>query len=340
MTVFDGPDRRTGFEAAALPAPRGPLSECVLAALRDEAPPRDPPPVLEPYGEDAQLTLYCLYELHYRGFAGVDAEREWDPDLLRVRRALERAFLAALRADVPPATTSSGRSPGCSPSRSTPRAPACRTTCSARRSLAAARVPRAPLALPPQGSRSAGLGDPATARGRPRRRWSPSSTTSTARATRSACTRGCSPAMMDALGLDDRYGAYLDAAPAATLAEVNLMSLCGLHRAVRGALVGQFATVELTSSPGSDRLVRAMHRLGLHADGVGVLRRAHRGRRRARAAHAPRCARPAAGRRAQLADDVVFGIRASTLLADRFDDQLLTAWSNPRTSLRHALSMG
>jgi hypothetical protein len=33
----------------------------------------------------------------------------------------------------------------------------------------------------------------------------------------------------------------------------------------------------------------------------------------------------------------VFGIRASTLLADRFGDHLLTAWSAERTSLRHAL---
>ena len=68
--------------------------------------------------------------------------------------------------------------------------------------------------------------------------------------------------MMDALGLSTAYGHYLDAAPAATLAEVNFMSLCGLHRRLRGALVGQFATVELTSSPGSERLVRAMRRLG------------------------------------------------------------------------------
>ena len=68
--------------------------------------------------------------------------------------------------------------------------------------------------------------------------------------------------MMGALGLSTAYGHYLDAAPAATLAEVNFMSLCGLHRRLRGALVGQFATVELTSSPGSERLVRAMRRLG------------------------------------------------------------------------------
>ena len=41
--------------------------------------------------EDAAIALWSLYELHYRGFAGVDPEREWDLDLLRVRRGLERA---------------------------------------------------------------------------------------------------------------------------------------------------------------------------------------------------------------------------------------------------------
>jgi hypothetical protein len=68
--------------------------------------------------------------------------------------------------------------------------------------------------------------------------------------------------MMTELGLCAEYGAYLDAVPAPTLAEVSFVSLCGLHRRLRGALIGQFATVELTSSPGSHRLVRAMRRLG------------------------------------------------------------------------------
>jgi hypothetical protein len=44
--------------------------------------------------------------------------------------------------------------------------------------------------------------------------------------------------MMTELGLCAEYGAYLDAAPAPTLAEVNFMSLCGLHRQLRGALIG------------------------------------------------------------------------------------------------------
>ena len=39
---------------------------------------------------------------------------------------------------------------------------------------------------------------------------------------------------MEALGLDGRYGAYLDS-PGPTLATVNLMSLFGLHRRWRGA---------------------------------------------------------------------------------------------------------
>jgi hypothetical protein len=53
------------------------------------------------YGDDLQLALYLCYELHYRGFAEVAAQREWDPDLLRVRSALEHRFLTALRADTP-----------------------------------------------------------------------------------------------------------------------------------------------------------------------------------------------------------------------------------------------
>ncbi len=59
---------------------------------------------------------------------------------------------------------------------------------------------------------------------------------------------------MTDLGLDTAYGRHLDAAPAEMLAVVNLMSLFGLHRELRGALVGHFAEVEITSSPGSRRL--------------------------------------------------------------------------------------
>ncbi|HYZ36721.1 MAG TPA: iron-containing redox enzyme family protein [Pseudonocardiaceae bacterium] len=143
--------------------------------------------------------------------------------------------------------------------------------------------------------------------------------------------------MMTELGLCAEYGVYLDAAPAPTLAEVNSCR-CGLHRQLRGALIGQFATVELSSSPGSHRLVGAMRRLGdspaaiefyaehIEADAVheqlvrhGVIA-------------------PLLAAKPQLAADMVFGIQASILLADQLSHLLLLrAWTRNRSTLRHPL---
>jgi hypothetical protein len=53
---------------------------------------------------------------------------------------------------------------------------------------------------------------------------------------------------MEAAGLDSTYGAYLDQIPSMTLATVNLMSMFGLHRRLRGAIVGHLALFEMTSS--------------------------------------------------------------------------------------------
>jgi hypothetical protein len=96
--------------APALPVPRGPLSTAVLDTLRGSATAsatQIKSCILEradPYGEDLQLALYCCYELHYRGFAGVADDLEWDPGLLAIRRQLEQSFLAALRSEVPGGT--------------------------------------------------------------------------------------------------------------------------------------------------------------------------------------------------------------------------------------------
>ena len=54
----------------------------------------------DPYGIDVQLTLYVCYELHYRGFAGVDDGWEWNPGLLHLRAQLEDAFLSGVQRDV------------------------------------------------------------------------------------------------------------------------------------------------------------------------------------------------------------------------------------------------
>ena len=84
-----------------LPEPRGELSAWLNDTLRGPALMLNDPPVIRPVDpltdEDFQLSLYTLYELHYRGFEGVDADWEWEPSLLAVRGDLERTFEDALR---------------------------------------------------------------------------------------------------------------------------------------------------------------------------------------------------------------------------------------------------
>src|SRR4028119_1933351 len=86
-----------------LPEPRGPISALMQALLfgrTDAGSAAAAVGSADPYGDDLQLALYVAYELHYRGFAGVADEQEWDPDVLALRTALERRFLGALRAEV------------------------------------------------------------------------------------------------------------------------------------------------------------------------------------------------------------------------------------------------
>jgi hypothetical protein len=322
-------------EAPPLPQPRGPLSAAVVSALRRG--PEVLPPVddADPYGEDLQLALYCLYEMHYRGFAGVPDEREWDPALVTMRVAAEQRFLDALRSELTPSDDVDaelgallvepveGSGPSWHLAKAGERWQVREYV--AHRSLYHLKEadPQAWVIARLDGPAKAalvtvehdeyGAGDPDRMHAR------------------------LFADMMRALDLDDAYGAYLDAAAAETLAEVNFMSLCGLRRALRGALVGQFATVELTSSPGSDRLVRAMRRLELpdaaiafyaeHVEADAVHEQLVR-----RGVIAPLLAAEPA-----LAADVVFGIRASGLLADRFAEHLLARWTHGRPTLRQPL---
>ena len=98
MATKNATSRARHGTAAELPSPRGPVSAALIAAL-DRQPGAssevfDGLPFVDDvlYGEDAPLALYVLYELHYRGFAGVDDEWEWDANALRLRARLERSF--------------------------------------------------------------------------------------------------------------------------------------------------------------------------------------------------------------------------------------------------------
>ncbi|MGW6745510.1 iron-containing redox enzyme family protein, partial [Streptomyces sp. NPDC055025] len=140
--------------------------------------------------------------------------------------------------------------------------------------------------------------------------------------------------LMTDLGLDTGYGHYLDAAPADVLATVNMMTLFGLRRALRGALVGHFACVEVTSSPGARRLAAAMRR----TEAGPAAERFYAEHVEADAVHEQVVRREVIG--GLLADeprleaDVAFGADATVFLENRLGARLLDAWRTGRSALR------
>jgi hypothetical protein len=141
---------------------------------------------------------------------------------------------------------------------------------------------------------------------------------------------------MRALGLDDDYGAYLDAIPGTTLATVNLMSLFGLHRRWRGAIVGHLAGFEISSPVPNRRYANGLRRLGLGADATDFFDE----HVEADSVHENIAAYDLAGGLATaepaLAPDILFGVRCLLELERRFAASLLAAWERGTSSLRAA----
>jgi Iron-containing redox enzyme len=327
-----------------LPAANGPLSMAVRRSLTEPAP-RDQLTRIgasvrdsDPYGLDLQLALYMCYELHYRGFAGVDPDWEWNPGLLHLRGQMERAFLAGVRRDVghiEPDQT------------------------------AAAEMDALTIESPEGTGPSYWLRDSGTweqmreyfvhrslyhlKEGDPHA-WAIPRLTGQAKASFVAIEfdeygggRGqhvhqqLFADLLTAAGLDCAYLAYLDDVPAESLAAVNLMSMFGLHRQLRGAAVGHFASTEITSSPGSRRLVEALQRLGAPDECIAF----YREHVEADAVHEQVVRHDVVGnlvaREPQLDSDVVFGIRAHAVVEDRLADTLMASWTTGQTSLRRPL---
>ncbi|GGF49829.1 hypothetical protein GCM10011519_24750 [Marmoricola endophyticus] len=84
-----------------LPDPVGPLSRRAHALLRGAH--RAPGPLELPEAGsftedlDAQLALWLIHQLSYRGYDDVDDDLEWSPAVVTLRRGLESAFEAELR---------------------------------------------------------------------------------------------------------------------------------------------------------------------------------------------------------------------------------------------------
>jgi hypothetical protein len=324
-----------------LPEPRGPISEALLAALAGA--PGGLGPLPDAAGpaeadEDLQLALYCCYELHYRGLPGVDERWEWEPSLLSGRRALEAAFEAAIeRLAGPPEGD-------CAPEEldlalreladaddapSLSRYVEREATCEQLRELL---IHRSAYQLKEADPHSWAIprlsGAPKAALveiqadeyggGRPER----------------IHARLFADAMA-AIGLDPTYGAYLDRLPARTLATVNLMSLFGLHRRLRGAVVGHLALFEMTSSLPNARYARGIRRLGFDDPAATGFFDEHV---EADAVHENIAAVDLAGGLARqepaLTAQILWGARALLAVEGAWAGELLGAWEAGASSLR------
>src|SRR5579859_1190659 len=139
---------------------------------------------------------------------------------------------------------------------------------------------------------------------------------------------------MRALGLNSEYGAYLDLIPGVTLATVNLMSLFGLHRRWRGAIVGHLALFEMTSSIPNRRYGDGIRRLGFGGDATLFFDE----HVEADAVHEQiACVDLAGGLARQepdLYDSILWGARTLSFLSDRWASHVLSSWADGRTSLR------
>jgi Iron-containing redox enzyme len=319
----------------ALPRARGPLSAMIIDRLRgapgsgrldlalvDHA---------DPFGEDLTLALHVCYELHYHGFRQVDPSWEWEPELLRLRACLERSFLDALRSNVDGGDDVSAALAGLlvEPVHGTGVTHYLRDSGSWSQ-LREFFVHRSIYHLKEA--------DPHA--------WVIPRLTGQAKASvvavefdeygggraENAHARLFADLMVGA-GLDASYLHYQDRVPAPAIAIVNLMSMLGLHRALRGALVGQLTAAEITTSPSAHRMVQALERHDAPPDCV----RFYTEHIEADAVHEQVMRRDVVGdllaREPGLARDVVFGVRATELLETHLSRHLLTSWRAGTTSL-------
>jgi hypothetical protein len=288
--------------------------------------------------EDLQLALFLLYELHYGGIAGVDADLEWEPAILAFRRELERAYEAELRQVIP-------------------------------QPHATRDVPEALFALVEAADDGPGLSSWVerdatvdqvrevlvhrsiyTLKEADPHSWAIPRLHGRAKAALveiQADEYGGGRAdrlhaeifakTMRAMGLDDHYGVYADFVPAQVYASMNLMSMFGLQRRLRGAIAGHLAAYEMTSSIPCKAYAAGFRRLDLGDEAADYFDE----HVEADAVHEQIAARDLGGGLAEdepeLADDILFGASACLTVDGRLWGSIRSAFEAGESLLRKPL---
>lgn len=314
-----------GVASGGLPQPRGALSAAVIGALSGDQPWDDVPATSPSSLEDDMLTLWIAHELHHRGLPGA-GDAEWAPELLVVRRRIERELEERLRARAigraPTAVdpdslldfvhAHEGRSLAAHVQRSATEAQtrellwfrslyhlkeADPTTWVVPRLPVAARCALLELQFDEYGA------------GRPERLHA------------HLFAEG-----LRACGMDAREGAAIDDVPIEVL-EMNVtLTMFGLQGRLRGAAIGHLVAFEASSSGPSRRMARGLRRLGL-PDEMADYYDEHV---EADAVHEQTAARFIAGAlldaEPELAGDVAFGAFTCLDLEDRFTEAMMRRW--------------
>ena len=293
---------------------------------------------------DAQLTLFCLYELHYGGLDGVTDRWEWNPGLIALRQSIEEPFERALRsavrqtagaalpasaagldsdavADILFGLAAQDGGPGMS-----------------RHVAKKATLEQLEEFLIHKSIYQLKEADPHT--------WAIPRLSGRAKAAlveiqadeygggrQDRMHSTLFARTMRGLRLDDRYGAYVDAVPPISLASVNVMSLFGLNRRLRGAIAGHLAMYEMTSSRPNQLYGNGFRRLGFDADVTGYFDE----HVEADAVHEQIAGRDLAGglveSEPELFPDVLFGATAVMAIDARLTLHIMGAWENGEPSL-------
>ncbi|GLY33452.1 iron-containing redox enzyme family protein [Kineosporia sp. NBRC 101731] len=344
-----------------LPAARGPISQELFEALPGtvgrlpagltDLVRSDPEPDAR-VSEDIQICLFVCYGLHYDGFDDVDEHWEWDPALLAVRAALEVAFEDALLSSVTAPTPATIR-------RGPPAPPV-----GERGALSASDLPvhLLEMASPAHGSamdafahKTASIEqfrELVTHRSIKNLREGDQHTWAIPRITGRAKSAlitiqadeygGGRPGwthaelyaqMMRGLDLDPTYGAYINQIPAVSVAAVNIMSLYGLHRRWRAALLGNLAVIEIGSSIANRRYSEGLARVGASA----AARAFYDEHIEADAVHEQIAAHDMCGALAQehpeQLETILFGATSTMSLRSLYGTAVLQAFTQGRTSL-------
>ncbi len=321
---------------AVLPSPRGPLSDYLLEHLVRPPHSLSGAPVAEDDpldGDDSQLALYCCYELHYRSMAGVAEAWEWEPSLLAFRRDLEEAFERRVREVAGPTGPIGDVEAGLRRAIADHRGPSLSSYARDQASVDQLRelaVHRSAYQLKEADPHSWGI---PRLSGRPKAAMVEIQFDEYGGGVEGASHAELWADTMDGLGLDSSYGAYLDLLPGTTLSTTNLISLFGLHRRLRGALVGHLAAFEMTSVVPMGRYAAALARVGVSAEA----RRFYEVHVAADAVHevvaCRRMARGLADAEPSLAADIILGAQALIAVEDRFARRVLSSWGSDTSSL-------